>query len=76
MKPILDHIGIAVGSLDEAIAFYTDALGLDAHAPEAVATEQVRVQSLQAGGPTLELLEATGPDSPIARFGTGRDCTT
>ena len=68
MKAVLDHIGIAVEDIDKALAFYRDALGLDVEAPEDVPTERVRARSIPVGGPALELLEATAPDSPIATY--------
>jgi methylmalonyl-CoA epimerase len=68
MKAILDHIGIAVADLPAALAFYRDALGLEVEASEEVQTQRVRAHFLPAGDTTLELLEATGPDSPIAKY--------
>ncbi|MBI3049567.1 MAG: methylmalonyl-CoA epimerase [Acidobacteria bacterium] len=68
MKAVLDHVGIAVQNLDEALAFYRDALGLEIEAPEEVASQGVRAHVVPAGPSALELLEATRPDSPIARF--------
>lgn len=68
MKAVLDHIGIAVGDLAAALAFYRDALGLEIEAPEDVASQRVRARFIPVGGPALELLEATSPDSAIARF--------
>lgn len=68
MKAILDHIGIAVASLDEALAFYRDALGLEVEVPEDVPSQRVRAHFMRAGGAALELLEATADDSPIATF--------
>jgi methylmalonyl-CoA epimerase len=68
MKAILDHVGIAVQDIDKALAFYRDALGLDVHPPEEVATERVRARAVPVGGPSLELLEATAPDSAIATY--------
>jgi methylmalonyl-CoA epimerase len=68
MKATLDHVGIAVGDLESALAFYRDALGLEIEAPEEVTTERVRVRCVPVGPAHLELLEATAPDSPIARF--------
>jgi methylmalonyl-CoA epimerase len=68
MRAILDHIGIAVQDIDKALAFYRDALGLDIHPPEEVATERVRARAVPVGGPSLELLEATAPDSAIATY--------
>ena len=72
MKAILDHVGIAVERLDEALAFYRDALGLDVERPEEVPTQRVRAHMLDTGPASLELLEATAPDSPIAGFLTRR----
>lgn len=68
MKAALDHVGIAVADLDATLAFYRDALGLEVRPPEDVPTERVRVHAVPVGGPTLELLEATAADSPIATF--------
>jgi methylmalonyl-CoA epimerase len=68
MKAVLDHVGIAVERLDEALAFYRDALGLDVEAPEEVLTQKVRAHMLDTGAAALELLEATAPESPIAGF--------
>ena len=68
MKAILDHVGIAVKDLGAALAFYRDALGLDIEAPEEVASQRVRAHFLQVGEAKLELLEATAPDSPIAKY--------
>ena len=68
MKATLDHVGIAVRDLGEALAFYRDALGLEVEAPEDVASQRVRAHFVPAGGAALELLEATAPDSPIAKY--------
>lgn len=68
MKARLDHIGIAVRNLDEALAFYRDALGLHVEAPEEVASQRVRAHFIPVGEPALELLEATAPDSAIAKY--------
>lgn len=68
MKARLDHIGIAVANLDEALAFYRDALGLEVSVPHDVPTERVRATFVPVGGPALELLEPTAPDSVVARF--------
>lgn len=62
----LDHIGIAVRSIDEGLGVYR-ALGLEPTAIEDVPEQGVRVAFLSVGGSTLELLEPSGPDSPIAR---------
>jgi methylmalonyl-CoA epimerase len=68
MRAILDHVGIAVQDMQKAVAFYGEALGLEVHAPEDVPTERVRVRAVPVGGSTLELLEATAPDSAIATY--------
>ena len=68
MKALLDHIGIAVQELQAALAFYRDALGLEIEAPEEVASQHVRAHFVPVGESKLELLEATAPDSPIARY--------
>jgi methylmalonyl-CoA epimerase len=68
MRAVLDHVGIAVKDLAAALAFYRDALGLEVEAPEEVASQRVRAHFLPVGDAKLELLEATAPDSPIARY--------
>ena len=68
MKAVLDHVGIAVKDLAAALAFYRDALGLEVEAPEEVASQRVRAHFLPVGEAKLELLEATAPDSPIAKY--------
>lgn len=64
----INHIGIAVSSLDEQIPFYRDVLGLSFKGIEAVAEQKVRVAMFRIGEVTIELLEPTAPDSPIAGF--------
>jgi methylmalonyl-CoA epimerase len=68
MRAVLDHVGIAVSDLAAALAFYRDALGLEIEAPEEVASQRVRAHFIPVGESTLELLEATGPGSPIAKY--------
>ena len=68
MKAKLDHIGIAVANLDEALAFYRDALGLEVESPEEVPSQRVRAHFIPVGESAIELLEATAEDSPIARY--------
>jgi methylmalonyl-CoA/ethylmalonyl-CoA epimerase len=68
MKATLDHIGIAVGDLGAALAFYRDALGLEIEPPEDVPSQKVRAYFIPVGESALELLEPTAPDSPIAKF--------
>ncbi len=64
----IDHIGIAVESLDDASAFYRDALGLESLGVEEVPSQKVRVAMFKVGESKIELLEPTSPDSPIAAF--------
>lgn len=68
MKATLDHVGIAVANLADALAFYRDALGLEVEPAEEVASQRVRAHFVPTGAATLELLEATADDSPIARY--------
>lgn len=64
----IDHLGIAVRSLDQALRFYRDQLGLDVVMRETVAEEKVNVAMLPVGEPRIELLEATEDDSVIGKF--------
>lgn len=64
----VDHIGIAVKSLDESLKFYQDMLGLDLQGTEVVEEQKVKVAFLPVGDSELELLESTEPDGPIAKF--------
>jgi len=64
----IDHIGIAVKSLDEAVRFYENALGLKCEKIEEVPTQKVKTAFFDIGGVHLELLEPTAEDSPIAKF--------
>ncbi len=63
----IDHLGIAVKSLPDALAFWRDQLGLTVSLEETVETEKVRVAMLPAGESRLELLEATSPESSVAK---------
>jgi len=65
-KPTLDHIGIAVKSLDAAKIY--EALGLSVDHVEIVATQGVRTAFLSAGEANIELLEPIGPESTVAKF--------
>lgn len=65
---VVDHIGIAVRSLDAALGFYREHLQMEVAGIETVDAEKVRVVMLPAGESRIELLEATADDSPIARF--------
>ena len=64
----IDHLGIAVRSLDDALKFYEQQLGLRVSLRETVAGEKVNVAMLPAGESRIELLEASEPDSVIAKF--------
>ena len=67
MKATLDHIGVAVRGLSDAIAFYRDALGLEVSEAADVPTERVRAVFVRVGDASIELLEPTAPDSALAR---------
>lgn len=64
----IDHLGIAVKSLDETVAFYENVLGLTCGARHEVASQKVRTAFFAVGEVHIELLEPTAPDSPIAKF--------
>jgi methylmalonyl-CoA epimerase len=64
----IHHIGIAVHSLDDALKFYRDALGLNVHAEDTIEDQGVRAALLTIGQSEIELLEPTRPDAGVARF--------
>ena len=64
----VDHIGIATRDIEEALKFWRDALGLEVKHTETVEEQGVNVAMLPAGEPRVELLEPTGPSSPVAKF--------
>ncbi|HRU40751.1 MAG TPA: methylmalonyl-CoA epimerase [Candidatus Diapherotrites archaeon] len=64
----IDHIGIAVSNLDEAVKLYKDVLGLELHGTEVVPEQKVKVAFLPVGDTEVELLESTSADGPIAKF--------
>ena len=64
----IDHLGIAVRSIDEAVPLYENALGLRCLGREEVASQHVKTAFFDVGGVHLELLETTSPDSPKAKF--------
>ncbi len=64
----IDHIGIAVKSLDDAIRFYENALGIKCEKIEEVPTQKVKTAFFEVGDVHIELLEPTAEDSPIAKF--------
>lgn len=69
MKPIVvDHIGVAVRSIDEALKFWEDTLGIKCHGVEEVADQRVKTAFLPLNDTEIELLEATSADSPVAKF--------
>lgn len=64
----IDHLGIAVKSLDESIPYYERTLGLKCEHVEVVESQKVKTAFFDVGGTHLELLEPTAEDSPIAKF--------
>lgn len=64
----LDHIGIAVKDLEDALPFWRDVLGLELAGTEVVEEQKVKVAFLPVGDTEVELLESTAPDGPVARF--------
>ncbi|MDD3437890.1 MAG: methylmalonyl-CoA epimerase [Clostridiaceae bacterium] len=64
----IDHIGIAVSNLDEAVKLYRDVLGLELHGTEVVPEQKVKVAFLPVGDTEVELLESTSAEGPIAKF--------
>ncbi|MFH0894181.1 MAG: methylmalonyl-CoA epimerase [Bacteroidota bacterium] len=64
----IEHIGIAVSDLKDAIIFYEEKLGLKCYSIEDVPEQKVRTAFFMIGQTKLELLEATDPESPIAKF--------
>ena len=64
----IDHLGIAVKSLDESVPYYEKALGLKCEHREEVPSQKVRTAFFRAGEVHIELLEPTDPESPIAKF--------
>jgi methylmalonyl-CoA/ethylmalonyl-CoA epimerase len=66
--PELDHVGVAVPSLADALALWGPLAGAPEAAPEEVPSNRVRVVFLSVGGTHVELLEPTDPTSPVGRF--------
>jgi methylmalonyl-CoA/ethylmalonyl-CoA epimerase len=64
----IDHLGIAVHRLDDAVEYYENALGLTCHGREQVASQHVNAAFFAVGEVHLELLEPTSEHSPIAKF--------
>lgn len=69
MKPShIEHIGIAVSSLDKVIPYYEQLLGQKCYAIEEVVDQKVKTAFFKVGQTKIELLEPTAPDSPIAKY--------
>jgi len=64
----IDHLGVAVKNLDAVLSFYTEKLMLACDGEEIVPEQKVRVAFLPIGTTTIELLESTAPDGPVAKF--------
>jgi methylmalonyl-CoA/ethylmalonyl-CoA epimerase len=64
----LDHVGIAVENLDEALGLYSKLLGLELAGTELVEEQKVKTAFLPIGGTEIELLESTDPEGPIGKF--------
>lgn len=64
----IEHIGIAVENLDDAIAYYEGTLGLKCYAIEEVADQKVKTAFFKVGDTKIELLESTDPEGPIGKF--------
>lgn len=69
MKPThIEHIGIAVSNLDEAIKYWTEVMGLTCYAIEEVLDQKVKTAFFKIGDVKIELLESTDPAGPIGSF--------
>ncbi|MCX7829233.1 MAG: methylmalonyl-CoA epimerase [Thermanaerothrix sp.] len=69
MKPtVVDHIGIAVRSIEESLKFWQDVIGIQCHGVEEVAEQKVKTAFLPLGDTEIELLEGTAEDSPVSKF--------
>ena len=64
----IEHIGIAVNSIEEALPFFENVLGFECYKTEVVADQKVKTAFLKVGDTKLELLEPTSPDSTVAKF--------
>ena len=64
----IDHIGIAVNSIEESRKYYEEVLGLECYKIEEVADQKVKTAFFKLGEVKIELLEATSPESPVAKF--------
>ena len=68
METKIQHLGVAVASIDDALAFWRDGLGLELNEIEVVEDQGVRVAMLPIGESRIELLEATGSETPVGKF--------
>jgi methylmalonyl-CoA epimerase len=68
----VDHIGIAVKSIEDALELFRDTMGLELENIEEVADQKVRIAFLPVGETHIELLEPTSPDSNVAKFLEGK----
>jgi methylmalonyl-CoA/ethylmalonyl-CoA epimerase len=69
MKPThVEHIGIAVKNLEEAISYYEKVLGLECYSIEEVKDQKVKTAFFKVGQTKIELLESTDPEGPIGKF--------
>jgi methylmalonyl-CoA/ethylmalonyl-CoA epimerase len=64
----IDHLGIAVNSIDEAQSFWTDVLGLPFEGSETIEAQKVTTAFYPVGESEVELLESTSPDGPVAKY--------
>jgi len=64
----IDHLGIAVNSVDEGKSFWTEILGLPLEGTETVEEQKTTTAFLPVGESEIELLESTSPDGPVAKF--------
>lgn len=64
----IDHLGIAVNSIDNGKSFWTDVLGLEMEGTETVEAQKVTTAFLPVGESEVELLESTAPDGPVAKY--------
>ncbi|MCF4151640.1 methylmalonyl-CoA epimerase [Dethiosulfovibrio sp. F2B] len=65
---VVDHIGIAVKSIEESLKFWEDSLGIHCHGVEEVADQKVKTAFLPIEETEIELLEGTSEDSPVSKF--------
>jgi methylmalonyl-CoA/ethylmalonyl-CoA epimerase len=64
----IQHIGVAVASLDAALPYYRDVLGLPLVGIEEVPEQKIRAAVFRVGESTIEVIESTSPDGPVGKF--------